>query len=111
FHMGTITGSTEAIASASKASKKVATPTMIRTFTCQAEVGSRSMRATTPSAADWRPVRSADMFAVAATFVLDDRKQEPRMQRTSSAWPADRGEALAPPDRTRRGRRGPPDQF
>ena len=38
-----------AIASASKASKNVATPTMIRVLTCHHEVGSRSMRATTLS--------------------------------------------------------------
>src|SRR6516162_7884355 len=44
-----MTGSTDAIASASKASKKVATPTMIRALTCRHEVGRRSSRATMSS--------------------------------------------------------------
>src|SRR5262245_30706919 len=44
-----MTGSTDAIASASKASKKVATPTMIRALTCHHEVGRRSSRATMSS--------------------------------------------------------------
>ena len=39
------------MAMASKASKNVATPTMIRVFTCHHEVGSRSIRATTLSTA------------------------------------------------------------
>ena len=47
-----MTGSTVAIASASKASKKVATPTMIRVLTCHHEVGSRSSRATMLSTDD-----------------------------------------------------------
>src|SRR5215467_9990368 len=64
-------GSTDAIASASKASKKVATPTMIRTFTCQAEVGRRSMRATTWSAM-WSPGCPAEAFAVAVTAGYPD---------------------------------------
>ena len=51
FHSGTSTGSTVAMAMASKASKNVATPTMIRVFTCHHEVGSRSIRATTLSTA------------------------------------------------------------
>src|SRR3954454_14610134 len=51
FPIGTSTGRTVAIAMASKASKKVATPTMIRVLTCQDEVGSRSIRATTLSTA------------------------------------------------------------
>ena len=45
FHIGTSTGSTVAIAMASKASKKVATPTMIRVFMCHHAVGSRSILA------------------------------------------------------------------
>ena len=49
FHSGTSTGRTVAMASASKASKKVATPTMMRVLTCHHEVGSRSIRATTSS--------------------------------------------------------------
>src|SRR5580658_10143810 len=48
-HAGTSTGSTKAMASASKASKKVATPMMIRVRTCHHEIGIRSMRATTSS--------------------------------------------------------------
>src|SRR6516165_963970 len=44
-----MTGSTDAIASASKASKKVATPTMIRALTCHHEMGRRSSRATMSS--------------------------------------------------------------
>ena len=51
FHIGTSTGSTVAMAMASKASKNVATPTMIRVLTCHHEVGSRSIRATTLSTA------------------------------------------------------------
>src|SRR3954462_10409286 len=51
FHIGTSAGSTVAMAMASKASKNVATPTMIRVFTCHHEVGSRSIRATTLSTA------------------------------------------------------------
>src|SRR5580704_5804693 len=49
FHNGTSTGSTKAMASASKASKKVATPMMIRVRTCHHEIGIRSIRATTSS--------------------------------------------------------------
>ena len=44
FQSCTITGNTDAIASESKASKNVATPTMTRAFTCQLEIGRRSMR-------------------------------------------------------------------
>ena len=51
FHIGTSTGRTVAMAMASKASKNVATPTMIRVLTCHHEVGSRSIRATTLSTA------------------------------------------------------------
>src|SRR5436190_22629032 len=51
FQSGTSTGSTVAMAMASNASKNVATPTMIRVFTCHHEVGSRSIRATTLSTA------------------------------------------------------------
>ena len=51
FHIGTSTGSTVAMAMASKASKNVATPTMIRVLTCHHDVGSRSIRATTLSTA------------------------------------------------------------
>ena len=58
FHSGTMTGSTVAIASASKASKKVATPTMIRVFTCHHEVGRRSSRATMSSTEE-RPLVTA----------------------------------------------------
>src|SRR5262245_45735691 len=53
FQSGTSTGSTLAIASASNASKKVATPTMMRALTCHHDVGRRSSRATT-SAVDGR---------------------------------------------------------
>src|SRR6202451_433597 len=49
FHNGTSTGSTKAMASASKASKNVATPMMIRVRTCHHEIGIRSIRATTSS--------------------------------------------------------------
>src|SRR5437764_10672183 len=51
FHSGTSTGRTVAMAMAAKASKNVATPTMIRVLTCHHEVGSRSIRATTLSTA------------------------------------------------------------
>jgi len=44
-----MTGSTDAITSASNASKNVATPTMMRAFTCHDEVGRRSSRATISS--------------------------------------------------------------
>jgi hypothetical protein len=46
FQRGARTGRTDAIASASKASKKVATPTMMRVLICQADGGRRSSRAT-----------------------------------------------------------------
>src|SRR3984957_15613428 len=49
FHNGTSTGSTKAMASASKASKNVATPMMSRVRTCHHEIGIRSIRATTSS--------------------------------------------------------------
>src|SRR5580700_10229276 len=49
FHNGTSTGSTKAMASASNASKNVATPMMIRVRTCHHEIGMRSIRATTSS--------------------------------------------------------------
>ncbi len=49
FHIGTSTGSTKAMANASNASKKVATPMMIRVRTCHHEIGIRSIRATTSS--------------------------------------------------------------
>src|SRR5580700_271678 len=49
FHNGTSTGSTKAMASASNASKNVATPMMIRVRTCHHEIGIRSIRATTSS--------------------------------------------------------------
>jgi hypothetical protein len=55
FQRGTMTGRIEAIAKASKASKKVATPTMMRALTCHQEVGRRSSRATM-SSADERPL-------------------------------------------------------
>jgi hypothetical protein len=47
-----MTGRTDAMASASKASKKVATPTMIRVLICHHEVGKRSSRATMRSTAE-----------------------------------------------------------
>src|SRR5262245_38320103 len=53
-----MTGSTEAIANASKASKKVATPTMMRALTCHAEVGRRSRRATISSTEERVPAAS-----------------------------------------------------
>ena len=64
-----MTGSTDAIASASKASKKVATPTMIRAFTCHHEVGRRSSRATM-SSTDAR-VPATSMFP--SPWLLFDR--------------------------------------
>jgi hypothetical protein len=53
-----MTGSTDAIANASKASKKVATPTMMRALTCHHEVGRRSSRATTSSTEERVPAAS-----------------------------------------------------
>src|SRR5262249_26666091 len=53
-----MTGSTDAIASASKASKKVATPTMMRALTCHHEVGRRSSRATMSSTGERVPTGS-----------------------------------------------------
>ena len=50
FHIGTMAGNTDAIARASKASKNVATPMMIRVLTCHHETGSLSTRATISSA-------------------------------------------------------------
>jgi hypothetical protein len=50
-----MTGRIDAIAKASKASKKVATPTMMRALTCHQEVGRRSRRATI-SSTDERPL-------------------------------------------------------
>ena len=50
FHIGTRAGRTEAIASASNASKNVATPIMMRVLTCHQETGSRSTRAAISSA-------------------------------------------------------------
>src|SRR5262249_54639556 len=67
FQSGTMTGSTDAIASASKASKKVATPTMIRTLTCHHEVGRRSSRATM-SSTDAR-VPATSMFPSPLVFI------------------------------------------
>src|SRR5712691_11078076 len=49
FQSGTMTGRIDAMTSASKASKKVATPTMIRALTCHHDVGRRSNRATISS--------------------------------------------------------------
>src|SRR4051794_12698016 len=63
FHNGASTGRTVAIAMASKASKNVATPTMIRVFTCHHEVGSRSIRATTLSTA---PAGAAEPILMAS---------------------------------------------
>src|SRR5919109_751071 len=53
-----MTGSTDAIASASKASKKVATPTMMRALTCHHEVGRRSSLATMSSTDERVPAPS-----------------------------------------------------
>src|SRR5580658_4774776 len=50
FQICTIAGRIEAIASASNASKKVATPIMMRVLTCHQEIGRRSTRATISSA-------------------------------------------------------------
>src|SRR6185312_9454732 len=66
FHIGTSTGSTVAMAMASKASKNVATPTMIRVLTCHHEVGSRSIRATTLSTA--LPGAAAPMLMVPSPY-------------------------------------------
>src|SRR5882724_10021722 len=63
-----MTGRTDAIASASKASKKVATPTMIRALTCHHEVGRRSSRATMSSTDERVPAPS--MFASRGFFDL-----------------------------------------
>src|ERR1700691_1832498 len=52
---GTRTGKTKAMESASKASKNVATPMMIRALTCHNEIGRRSIRATTSSMAPSPP--------------------------------------------------------
>src|SRR5262249_54762732 len=49
FPSGGMTGSTDAIASASKGSKKVGAPARIRALTCHHEVGRRSSRATMSS--------------------------------------------------------------
>ena len=58
FQSGTMTGRTDAIANASKASKKVATPTMMRALTCHDEEGRRSSRATM-SSTDERPLATS----------------------------------------------------
>src|SRR5215471_13287146 len=59
FQSGTMTGRIDAITSASKASKNVATPTMIRALTCHHDVGRRSSRAT---------ILSTDARVVAASM-------------------------------------------
>jgi len=64
FHIGTSTGSTVAMAMASKASKNVATPTMIRVLTCHHDVGSRSIRATMLSTA---PAGAAEPMLMASS--------------------------------------------
>ena len=51
------------MASASKASKNVATPMMIRALTCHHEIGSRSIRATT-SPIDPLPAATASLALI-----------------------------------------------